>query len=197
MTGQEAVLATDTGFWRITLGNIPLTTVQQQKCWRAIQGLLMGRANAIDVPLGVWTTAPWPLDDTGRRLPREIIPFDDGSLFCDGTGWAQNLITATMRAAALRATTVTIDLVQGADIEPGQVFGIGGTRAHLIKTVSQDGDAYTCTITPPLRAAVAADTEVDFDNPRVQCVLAEDNAMAAEFDLARFGAATLQFIERW
>jgi hypothetical protein len=196
LTNKEAVIPADTGFWRLSLAGIPLTTKQQQLCWNAIAGLLHGRANGICVPLGVWTTAPWAMQANGRRQRRRL-PWAGPVLWAGDLYWQRPAIVATIRAAALRATTVTIDLFEGADIEPGHIFGLGGNRAHKIKTVSKSGSAYTCTITPPLRAAVTAGSAVDFENPRVECVLESDMEMSAEFDLARFAEASVNFVERW
>jgi hypothetical protein len=195
LAGTEVAVATDTGYWTVDLSGIPVNTVREQRYWRALAAQLNGRTGTICVPVGGAFIAPWPLDANGQPVARRALTHSDGTGFSDGASYTQDRIIATIRAAALRATSVVIDLVEGQPLEPGHIFGVGEERAYKIVTaVVQDG-AYACTITPPLRAAVAADTTARFDRPRVRCRLASDDGMRPGFDLDRFATMSVSFVE--
>jgi hypothetical protein len=197
MSGEELIVSTGSGRWRIAFSGVPVMTAAQQRCWNAISTLLDGRAGLIAVPVAQWFLAPWPLNPDGSRKVYADTLHDDDTPYGDDTGHAEKTIVATFRAAAAGTASVVIDLLDGQPLEPGHVFGTSAHRAYKIKTVSASGSAYTCTVAPTLREAVTLGQSVELDNPRVKCRLASDASMRLSRDLGRFAVADLEFIEVW
>jgi hypothetical protein len=132
------------------------------------------------------------------------IPFSDPVLFSDGVGFYQGsgVVWEVNGAHPLRDTTINI-VTRVGSIAPrgGEHFTIvhstAGPRIYRVVAVQEvaAGFAYTLTIRPPLREAVADDVVLDLDNPRCVMQLADPQAMDLTRELRRSGSPSAHFIE--
>jgi len=193
LDGTELIGATSAGVWRIVLDRVAVNSLARRLIWEAVRARLKGRSGLCQVPLYRGPVAPWPSIAGGRRTE---VTFADGARFSDGTAFYQQRIVVTAAAASAGATTVVLTQVSGSRIGEGHVFGVGADRAYEIAAVtSRAGSVVACTISPPLRAALASGTRVDFERPRVRCRLETDDGMAAAFEAGRFAAPSVRFVE--
>jgi hypothetical protein len=174
--------------WIIKYEGIVLSTAAQHRAWRALAGALDGGAN----PLLVYIV------EQDRLLLAS--PFDDDTMFGDGTGWDEVVASTgtTVGSASAGDTTVTIHLDQiDPPILPGHYFSIiGPARLYLITAVIDDtGGDFEVTIRPPLRDDLPGGTTVDFRNLVCKCRLASDNEMMLSLDPAGIGTGNVSFIE--
>lgn len=189
------------GLWVAKLNQILLVDDDAVRAYRALRIAARGGARALYVPRHE-TVQPWPLDENGRPITTYgDIPWDDEVLFDDDTGWDQPVIDCiTVGSAALRATTLALRFIYGGPLRGGEVFSIlhaaQGWRLYEIEAVeiNDDGDSVV-TFSPPLREAVADETQVEFDQPRCTMKLLSPDAM--NFTLQTFpnDRPTAQFIE--
>ncbi len=172
LTGKLQEVAADSGYWRITLGNIPIRTREQVLQWRELEGLCEGRLNTVLVPVYDSKRSPWPSGVPGAT------------------------ITATTSGDILRgATSGNIELIVGADLQPGMFFS-AGERLYRIKTVSlSSGDDWAVTFLPPARETIADGTALEFARPVCRCRLASDDGMSLPLDLQRFATKSVDFEE--
>lgn len=194
LTAVEQIVATDAGYWSIVLDEIPVAGAVRKKVWRAMSVLLEGRMNTCAVPIYDYE-APWPSGGTYADLPG--IPFSDGALFSDDTGFAQPAITATVQSAvALGAVTVPINLTNGGPLEVPNHFSVEN-RLYRIKSItSVVGTLTTVKVWPPVRVAMTAGQTAEFDDPRQLCRLATDGEMmSAPDDYAGRTLARVNFVE--
>lgn len=195
LSGDEDVIATDGGGrWEITYSGISLRTVEQERKWDAWVSHLAGGVRAIYVPLVSLRTAPRPVVGSGLARPSAI--YADDPYFPSDVRFASPYIVAqTAGAAALRATTLTILVTQGARIQGGEKFSVNG-RAHKIERVTaQAGQQATCIISPPLRSAVASGAAVEFGWPYVQCKAAIGQDLIPDMAFGRTGTVSISFVE--
>lgn len=195
MSGGMQFIQSDAGYWTISYGSVAIHTPQQVKLWRAIAGMLSGPVVPIMVP-AFDKRAPWPLDEAGNEIRTYgDIPFDDCTLFDDGTGFYQPVIDATAGTASAGATSLDITMNYGSEPESGQFFSVGERLYQIVTVDDSAAPLYTCTVTPPLREAIAADATCDFDNPACRMRLASAGEMKLTLASARFGSPTVNFIE--
>lgn len=200
----EQVVLDDPGYWRIVLGKIPVRSLEQSKCLRAMEALIDGRASTVLVPMVDCKRAPWPIVDGKALTSYGDIPFDDDSLFDDDTGFAQDVIEAYLTAdAAANATGVSFAVSNGAEIEAGQHFSLG-ERGYRIKKITSQADGvyggqaavlYTASPFPLIREAASNGDRMNFDNPAVRCRLEDDKGLAAALELYRFADVSVAFVE--
>ena len=67
--------------------------------------------------------------------------------------------------------------------------------ASRYRVLTFDPDTGAMKFRPPLREAVVAGTELNFDDPVCRMRLASDDAMDLELALRRFGNPTVNFLE--
>jgi hypothetical protein len=89
-----------------------------------------------------------------------------------------------LKSAALRTTTLQVAFVDAAPLLGGEPFSIlhpvRGKRLYGIHSVGETvGGVTEITIRPPLREAIAAGTELDFDNPGCVMRLANPDWLSA------------------
>jgi hypothetical protein len=137
-------------------------------------------------------------------VPTPGIPHSDGTLHSDGTGYAQSAIDAVTdpdTAYPLRATTMRIEMRVGATLVGGESFSIlhpgMGWRLYEIGTVDYLDDGVTADITfmPPLREAIPASTQLEFDRPRCLMRLGGPNSMDLSVAPWTFNVASVDFVE--
>lgn len=180
--------------WHISYVGVNVYKPNLIRLFRSIASRRQGRLNPILVVLDEVDRRPYPLGYTG---PAPADPFDDTTLFSDGTGWYAPMITAIIEGDfPQRATTVVIDMEPGCVLEPGHRFSVKH-RAYEITRIldTAAGDVFTVRITPPLREAIHDDDTANFDFPVVRCRLATDTEMLLPLEHSHFGFPTVSFIE--
>lgn len=192
--GMEQIVGSGVGRWTATLSDIPIRGNAQILAWRAFKTSLRGRSGTILVPAFDGKRAPWPVDAWGRVLHpgftrRRSL---DGTSYADPEIPTQSQVVATMAAASVRATTVSIAVTQGSAPQAGQYFSPAAGRLHMITESLGSG---TYRIEPPLRAAVSDGTAVNFTRPTCEMRLAADDEGKLDLQLARTGSVTLNMVE--
>lgn len=191
VSGKTQVVSSDAGLWKFTFGNVVVNGRDRVLAWRAIQALLEGRLGTILVPL-CRGYQPVPAGAVEAGLWGDV-PHSDDADFSDDTGYVGTVISVVAAEdVASRAVSMTADVTYSGDLQSGQHFSIG-ERLYRIRTF--DADTGTMTFRPPLREAVAAGTELNFDGPVCRMRLASDDAMDLELALRRFGNPTVNFLE--
>lgn len=199
ITAVEQVVSFDAGFWNIILDEIPLASPTQKREWRAIAAQLGGRLGLCDVPIYDTDGAPWPIigGKPYKRVPP--IPHSDGSYFSDGSGYGQPVIIATVTTTSPAGSIqVGLSVLNASQIVPGMHFSVlapstGLTHLYRIKTIASFTpgnphvsptipDTYMVNLNLPLRAAIAANTQAEFDDPRCTCRLETDREMDTGID---------------
>ncbi len=198
--GNGQVVASDAGCWVATFSNFVVHQKQGEKkilLWDAIAGLAEGRLNALLMPVDVRGRRPLPdgVSDDLIDYPTGV-PHSDGAAFSDGSLYEQSWIGVTVSAdAALRAVTLQLTKVACGEIEPGMRFSIGERMYQVKKVVSQSGGSCEVTVNFPLREAVSAGAECNFDNPVCKMRLATDTEMDLELEIGRHGSPTINLVE--
>ena len=180
LTGRQQVIGADAGYWKIEFANIPVHGAERIRKWHELEALIEGRLNPVLVPVYI-----------GDRGPGDEPFFGDGSGFSDHPD-----ITAHVHSsAAVRATTLQINVTYGGPLKAGMPFSIGVRLYRITSVVAQSGDLHTVTVRPPLREVVAGGTAVEFNRPVCKCRLASDNAMDLPLAFNRYGFASVSFVE--
>jgi hypothetical protein len=184
------------GLWGVEFSEANLIHRAQYMAWLAMVDAQTNGGRAILVPICDRLHSP-----VNSQLT--TTPFDDASLWDDGVAWDQAEVQAVVTApAALRATSLTFDYTAPKPLigsEPLSVLhaGLIYWRMHrVIRVVSGGlgtGDSTTVEIRPPLRAAVAVDTPLNFDSPRF--VARMNGPASTSLDLLKFGKGSIRFIE--
>jgi hypothetical protein len=191
VSGKTQVISSDAGIWKATFGNILVRNRASVLTHRAIATLLEGRLGTILVPR-CRDYQPVPEGAIEDGLYDEI-EHDDDTLFDDDAGYVGTVIDVVAAApAAARAVSMTVDVNNAGEIQPGHDFSIG---ERMYRVRSFDEDTGLLTFRPTLREAVAAGAQLNFDDPVCRMRLASDDAMDLELSLRRFGTPTVQFIE--
>lgn len=190
-SGQVQTAQTDGGGrWIFELVDASLNKRLQLKAWRAFEAILDG--GVTEVILMLCDRRQSPGFANGQATGG--IPHSDGSLFSDGSGYSQTSgSTFLAQAAARRATTLTLDSVEG--IEGGENFSIlhevAGWRLYRLATV----EGNQITFRPPLREAIAASTQLEFENPRCVVRLFDPEGYAPTVERLRYARGTVTFME--
>jgi hypothetical protein len=179
--------------WSISFGASTLWDRERLMTWRALDAALDNGATPIVVPL--WDRIHQPI------TPKlTTTPFSDDTLWDDAVAWDQCEVEAAVTTAAvLRAIEITFSIAGPKPLVGGEFFSIlhggnlGWRMYEVIKVVSQAGGSATVKFRPPLRAAVATDTPLNFDTPRVVCRSSGDTA--ALLEMLRFGKGQAAFVE--
>lgn len=194
------------GFWSCSMADVSLSGPglgrQRQRVatllWRAVRQVCDGGVNAIVVPRNDALMRPWP---AGMAQGADPIPHSDGSLFSDGSGYYQSIIDVVADTAAdLRATSLDIKIIHCGELLGGESFSIPhetmGWRLYEIATVVyEDATHATITFMPPLREAVLAGVELEFDRPRCVMRLASPSSMNLSVAPWTFNSASVDFVE--
>lgn len=195
LNDEEDVIQTDGGGrWEISFSGITLNTIEKQRLWDAWTSYLAGGARAVLVPVYSLRTAPRPIAGNGLMRPSRLIADDD--VFPTSVAFASPYIVAqVVNAVALRATTMTIRVDQGARVTHGMRFGVGGRAYKIERVLSRAGMQAVCVTNPPAREPITAGSPAIFDWPLVQCTAAIGQDLAPEMQWARFGGAGISFVE--
>lgn len=195
LVGDETIIQTDGGGrWKISFQGIDLRTPAKQRLWTAWRAHLAGGATPVLVPVLSLRTAHIPKLNRQRHISSDLQANDP--VFPTAVSFVNPMVKAKIAAnAALRATTVQIEVLQGGDLTGGETFGAGDRSYEIERVTGQVGRVFTCKIGCPLRAALAINTPVDFNWPLVQCraVLGQDLNPSIAF--GRTGTASISFVE--
>lgn len=196
LNGDEDVIATDGGGrWRITFSGIDLRSPKLIRAWDAWTSHLKGGARAFLCPLVSMQTAPRPSAGGGVARPSSIHADDE--YFPTSVAYAAPYISATtVGSVPLRATTLVINVTQGARIQGGEKFGLLGRRGHKVERVlSRNGQQATVLISPPTRAAIPGGSAVNFEWPLVQSKLIPGQDLAPDLMFGRRAEMSISFVE--
>lgn len=170
----QAIDVSGGGYVAVSYGGIRLIDPATHLAWNALAGWLSGSVRRIIVPLQ--TDFICPVNSLGEPpgLPLSRITHSDGRLFTDGTGYQQIINDIfIMGAAALNATTLSLNYPQGFTARAGQWFSIDhkskGPRAYRIIAILQKitgGNDVVVQIQPALREATVPSQPLEFWRPR-------------------------------
>lgn len=195
LNDEEDVIQTDGGGrWEIGFSGISLRTVWRERAWSAWTSYLAGGARRVLVPVYALRTAPRPVSGSGLLRPSNVVADDD--VFPTSLAFAAPYIVAQcVGPVAVRATTLSIAVAQGARVQPGMRFGAGVRAYKIEQVISRDGLSATVKISPPARAAIAAGDPLNFNWPLVQCRAVTGQDLAADMMWGRQGTTSLAFVE--
>ena len=185
------------GWWQAKPENI-FVRDDNAHLWHAVEALVDDGVDEVILDY-ITNLQPWPSVDGTPLSSLDPIPHSDGSFFSDGSGYMQRIIIAELDAdAALRATTLRIDMQYSSPLVGGEPFTIvhptQNERMYRVGTAVQGSDGiWTVTVRPTLREAAVAGTVLDFDRPR--CRMTMQGGMALPLSSPFMGKASLQFIE--
>lgn len=189
LSGQQDTIATDGGgLWFFDLTEPYLDEVPIANAWRALSGYLGGGQPII---VRICDARHQPTNGFVEVPHSDGTPFSDGSLYLSGD--------CEVRASAdapLRGTSLAIDVLSlGRALGGGERFSIAHPtmldRLYQITEISDDG--LTISFVPPLREAVTAGTELNFEDPR--CVMRRDGAMRSPTRLGYAESPGVRFVE--
>lgn len=163
---------------------------------RSIKSHLRGRANTVIMPIIDRGNSPAAM--AGEAADAEVLSFDDGSFFDDGTGVGQDPTPATAGPAFLGQDTLLVYMLGGHSPQPGQWFGLKGKEAYLIDTATlyiAGANYWTLTFSPTLRRDVVDGEAVDFDDPHVECRMVGDASFGIELLPPMYSTPTLDLVE--
>lgn len=193
LNGFTQVIASDAGIWKAVFAQIFIRNPSQIKAWRAIRAHAEGRLNPILISL--CEGAIRPLQEPGQR-PFPPVPHSDDAFFEDETGYRNGMISVRLsHGAALRSTVLMLNKIACGSLEPGQRFSLGERLYEIRKVFSQNASQAEVAVWPPLREAVGAGTDANFDRPVLRVRLATDGEMDLMLDLNRFASPTVNFLE--
>lgn len=197
LSGVEDAVATDGGGRiRIDYSGIVLRDPTKLRLWNAWNAHLKSGVVACLVPLVSIATAPRPWAHGGPR-PVFDIGGDDPTFPTEVKYRVRTIAAVTVGAAALRATTLTIEMTSGSPILGGEWFGIPGqSRGHRIERVTaRSGMQATVIVEPPFRAAVADGTVIEFEWPLVKSTLIIGTDIGQAIQLNRRSEQSISFVE--
>lgn len=164
------------GLWTVRYSQVMVFGAPQHLYYQYLRNYLRGGVRSIIVPMLTDYVAPTPV--AGGPL-FVTTTFSDSSLFSDSSSFGQSTISAAMEGAqAQNATTIQLKIIAGGLLQGGETFSIDHLspkwhRCYGISEIDSVGtpDAngaiiYQVAITPPLRAAVADQTSLEFARPK-------------------------------
>lgn len=145
------------GLWMATMSDVQVSSADQVRAWRAIAAILDGGATPVVLANRDVRFAPWSDSTTTEQI--ESTNSDD-STCSDDTPYVSDLIVAeVIEDAALRATTLVINMQHGSALQGGEYFSIlHDTFSHRIYQIGRvdkldeytpTSQAFTVTIAVP------------------------------------------------
>lgn len=193
LSGEEDVIQTDGGGrWEITYSGINLRTPEMLRLWDMWTSFMPGQVFL--VPLVSVSTSPRPSAAGGLARPSAILA-NDKHFPTEVKYAAPYIVAQAAAAAALRSTSLAINVSQGARIQGGERFSIGERAFKIERVVSQSGQQATVKVSPPARSAVSAGAAVNFEWPVVCCRLAMGQDLAPDIAWGRRAEVSISFVE--
>lgn len=188
---QQVVNASGGGVWTLRLEGFKLRKPEQVRAWRKIQ--FGGHAGVYPINVSVCDLRHSP-DLTGGVPHSDLSPFGDLTLYVAGDGDVE-----TVSSAGVRATAITVEFTDYAPPVGGEFFSLeyGDDRhsLHVVTSVEPSGGNYLLRFVPPLRAAIPANTPVNFKTPMLTMRQSGPDAMSAALVLGKFMEPSATFIE--
>lgn len=206
---QQQVTRTDGGgIWRFDCA-FNVYSIDEVRALRAWASFLDNGARPFIMPLVDLRFAPRDLVGDVLRKPEPMAASPD--YFGEVAAYAPSpiVVAEIIQAATLRATSVRIQIDQGATLKGGEFFSIlhpvSGWRLYSISHVTNElsGGIFDVEIRPPLREAVSigsGNPVAEFDFPRCMMRLHPDSAaqMAVEITNLRVGQElNIAFVEHF
>lgn len=173
MDGGEQIASSLSQQWRWSI-LVPVFTKAHARALRVVKTRAKGRFNYLRIRLCDQYRITWR--DIGGVAPHSV-PHSDGAYFSDGSGYAYSSpITTAAADAAEGATQVTVaGSVFGGYMTAGVWFSVDGWLYH-VDNWTQVGDNYRLDISPPVRAAITAGDEADFNAVALWTMRTDDEA---------------------
>lgn len=169
--GTETIVPTMRGRWMatasFTLKGRPGQRVGREAVilqWQAFLAQMQGRIGTTLVPMA---SLYRPKDRDGLSLPLCNVGGIEGAQTFEHFGFENTSVTriALAEAAPLRASELSIRLIDSTGLRPGQFFSIG-PRLHRVQLHWRpSANERRLLIEPPLRAAAAANTRLEIERP--------------------------------
>lgn len=196
LSGAHRAVLHDAPYWRGSY-SWSLSGSAQIVAARAVMAMAQGPVNDIILPAFDCSRSPGGAAN-GWRMVRPRVPHSDESLFSDETAYVSGVYAAHASfAAAARGVTLSITWPPALPAPmPGQYFSVAD-RLHLIHSVTAvTTGAATLGFSPPLRSAVTAGDEINFDSPRGTFRLVPEQATGiGPIDRLRWGTLTIEVEE--
>ena len=198
--GFTQVVSNSAGLWKVSFSDIPVYNSQLIKVWRAIDTLSEGQLNPISLPVWDFPRSPGSLDDFGTNITKVVnqkVPFSDGSLFSDESGYVSSYTNITVAVDSVSGTTA-VSLAKSlplVTLEPGQRFSVSDRLYQIQRIISQTDSVAVVSIRPPLRKAITSGERAEFDMPRVRVKLTSDTSMSLPLNFNQQSFPALDFIE--
>lgn len=127
------------GTWMAELGDVQVSSPDEVRTWRALAARLDNGATPVVLEARDERFAPWPLLDGFPVTGQYEATNSDGSTCSDGTPYVADVITANLVSnAALRATSLTIELSNHSALRGGEFFSIQhDTFSHRLYRVAK------------------------------------------------------------
>lgn len=202
LLGETDVIRTDGGgYWVVAFAGIDLLSRDEIRAWEAWESHLAGGVQRCLVPVPSLLTAPRPTAGGRLAMPSALVPTSEDRCFPEALAFAAPLIVAKVTsAAALRATTIVINIEQGARLQGGERFAVNhpakGRRMYRVERVTaRSGQQATCIVWPPMREAIAANTAADFDWPSFVATLVPDSDISPDIGMGDDATVEVTFRE--
>lgn len=170
LTKNEAAEDSGLGFWKLTLGAIPVRTREQVLKWRALEALLNGRAGVCLTHIYDGKRAPWLI--VGDPITAEAA-----------SDWG------------VGDTSGSILVTSGGELFEGMHFSVGERLYRLLTVAGPSVGVYTVTFWPKIRTAVLTGADVEFAHPVCRMRLVQDDGMKMSLDLLKTQNPTVEFVE--
>ncbi len=189
LSGDETVIQTDGGGRiEITYGEMDLDDPDNRRLYDIWQDYFSAGNPAL-IPVLALELAPVPDGASSAFVAND--PY-----FPTAAGFSPYYVIAeTVGAASLRATSIVVEVSQGDAPKHATWFGLGARAYRIQRVESLGSNQYLLSFLPPLRAAIADGTYVNFDWPCVQCraVLGQD--LIPNISLGQYGSISIAFVE--
>lgn len=192
MNGTEQIISPQSSVWKWT-AYLPIHNAGTARSWRLTRVLLEGRWNYLRTR--VCDRYRMTRRDIGANYPGDQVPYSDGALHSDGTGFKLAQPNAPILSHAVRgATSIVISANEiGGALSAGLFFSIND-RLYVVTGWEEDGDEYALTFKPPLRAAVEEGDTADFD-AKALWQLDTDDEGKADLRIGRFAIVQINMTE--
>jgi hypothetical protein len=174
VAGAEQVVQSDAGYWVATA----LVRVRKPAEIVALRGLLAaldGRSFDVALPCCERARSPWGL--TNPRLVSRPAP-------------------VVRSIAAIRDTTVDVTMPNNSlALAAGQRFSVAQHMYEVRSATQVSGAHWTVVVRPPLRATLAVNDVMEFEQPICAMRLARDDTAEIQLTQNRFDQVSIEFEE--
>jgi hypothetical protein len=190
LSGDETIIQTDGGGRvEITYTDIDLDDPEVRRIWDVWQDYLSGGTPVL-VPVCSLELAPIPAGASPASFA------GDDPYFPTSVGFSPPYIIAeTVGAAAIRDTSITLEVTQGDPPKPATWFCVGSRSYRIRRVLAVVGDEYTVEFSPPLREAIPDGTPVNFDWACVQCRAVTGQDLIPSIMQGKFATVSISFFE--